>query len=87
MLTVLKTHSLAFFDCFAGLIPCKVSSIRGHSGDASTAQRVTVVLTATRGAYHAGETVESFGLHIVPRAAVVRRGAHQIILPYTVETN
>lgn len=84
-MTALTCNSLAFFDSFAGLIPCRVSSIRGQSGDASTAQRVTFTLTASRGAYKRGETLQSFALHVVPRVCVVRHKYHTIILPYVVE--
>lgn len=65
----LKTGDLAYFDSFAGMVPCKVLSIGGISGLASSAQAVTLVVTATRGAYQKGEVLETSGLHAVPRCA------------------
>ena len=69
MLT-LTNGSLAYYDCFAGLIPCKVLSITGTSGMCGSDQQVTFKLTASRGAYKRGEVLNSWGLHVVPRGAV-----------------
>ena len=87
---VLKTGDLAYFDCFAGLIPCKVLAITGSHGAASTgfassSQTVRFKLTARRGAYRRGEVLESFGLHVVPRGAVRRLQSGERIRPYMVE--
>ena len=66
----LTIGSLAYLDSFAGLVPCKVTAITGRSGFASSAQSVTLLLTANRGAYRKGESIETNGLHAVPRKAV-----------------
>lgn len=80
----LTIGSLAYFDSFAGLIPCKVTQITGRSGFANSAQSVTLVLTANRGAYKRGEKIETNGLHAVPRKAV--HGRMQRIRAYQVDT-
>jgi hypothetical protein len=78
----LKAGDLAFFDAHeAGPIPCKVVSIKGTSGPAGSMQDVTFKLTATRGAWKAGEQLTRWGLHVLPRKAL--RGNR--ILPYWVE--
>lgn len=72
---VLRTGDLAYYDSFAGMIPCKVTAITGTSGIASTAQRVTLTVTASqanccgRSAYKRGEQIETNGIHAVPRKA------------------
>ena len=50
----LTVGSKALYDSISGLIPCKVTAITGKSGIASSEQQVTVLLTATRGAYRRG---------------------------------
>jgi hypothetical protein len=79
----LKTGDLAYFDSFAGLVPCKIIAMTGRSGIASTAQEIVLRLTARRGAYRRGEVVLTTGLHAVPRGAV--RGNR--IRPYQVEVS
>ena len=79
----LTIGSLAYFDSFAGLIPCKVVQSVGQSGMASSAQTVTLVLTAARGAYCKGEKIETSGLHAVPRRAI--HGRMQRIRAYQVQ--
>lgn len=69
MLT-LKTGDLAFYDTFAGMIPCKVIGITGRSGPAGSNQTVRFQITAKRGAYKRGEILERWGLHVCPRGAV-----------------
>lgn len=81
MLT-LTLGSKAYFDSFNGLIPCRVTDIRGLNGLASTSQTVTVELTANRAAYRRGETVKTSGLHVVPRNAVHVRNGQKRIRPY-----
>ena len=79
----LTTGCLAYFDSFAGLVPCWIMSIAGPLGTPSTAQRVTVKFTAKRGPYKRGEIHETSGLHILPRGAA-RFGKHSTaIRPYT----
>ena len=71
----LTTGCLAYFDSFAGLVPCWITSITGPTGTPSTAQRVTVKFTAKRGPYKRGEILETSGLHVCPRSAA-RFGKH-----------
>jgi len=61
MLT-LTIGSKAYFDSFNGLVPCRVTGIRGLNGLASTSQSVTVELTASRAAYRRGETITTSAL-------------------------
>lgn len=58
---------LAYFDSFAGLVPCKVAAA-GRWDDYSAL--VTVKLTATRGAYKRGEVLCVPLRHVVPRTAI-----------------
>lgn len=85
MTLTLKTGGLAYFDSFAGPVPCKVLSITGTSGKAGSDQTVTVRFTAARGAYRSGETRTEWGLHIVPRRALYQRSGQFRILPYNVQ--
>jgi hypothetical protein len=81
MLT-LTVGCLAYFDSFAGLVPCWIVSIDGPAGTPSTSQRVTVRFTAKRGPYRRGEAYETSGLHVCPRGAA-RFGKHcTTIRPY-----
>lgn len=79
----LRVGDLAYFDCFAGLLPCKVLAITGPSGLASSSQTVQFRLTASRGAYRRGECLDTSGLHVCPRSAI--RGNR--IRAYVVESN
>lgn len=81
----LKAGDRAFFDCFTGLVPCRVLSITGKTGPASTAQNVHFKVTKDMGAYHTGEVMESFGLHVVPRQALIKRQYSTTIGYYEVE--
>jgi hypothetical protein len=74
MLT-LATGNLAYFDSFAGMVPCWIVAINGPSGAPSTAQSVTIKFTAKRGPYKRGETYTTSGLHVCPRGAA-RFGKH-----------
>lgn len=73
----------AYFDTFAGLIPCKVTAIKRDVLELSCATidgiAVTARLTANRGAYKRGELVTASNRYIVPRTAVyVRSGQYHI---------
>jgi hypothetical protein len=76
----LTVGSKAYYDTFAGLIPCVVLSIT--HGDGLTQARLR--LTAKRGAYRRGELVTANTLHAVPRNAVYTRGGVRRIGFYTV---
>jgi hypothetical protein len=78
----LTTGCLAYYDTFAGLVPCWIVSINGPIGTPSTAQTVTIKLTARRGAYKRGEVLETNGLHVCPRGALRRGKYHTTIKPY-----
>lgn len=64
-----KAGELAYMDTFAGLVPCKVVKV---PSDPTGRTGVTVVLTATRGAYRQGERIETEGSRtlVVPRSHV-----------------
>lgn len=79
----LTVGCLAYFDSFEGLVPCWIMSITGPTGTPSTAQRVTVKLTANRGCYKRGEILTAWGLHVIPRGAVRRSKYGITIRPYT----
>jgi hypothetical protein len=66
----LRTGDLAFFDSMRGLIPCRVESIAGASGPASSAQTVRIVVTKDCGAWKRGEHWTASGLWVVPRKSV-----------------
>lgn len=83
MTLTLRTGSKAYYDSFAGLLPCVVTGITGTSGLASTAQRVTFRVQQTRNGYKWGEVIEASGLHVLPRKAA-RSGKIQ---PYIVEVS
>jgi len=83
--TTLKADVAAYYDSVAGLIPCRVLSIRGESGLASSKQEVTIAITASLGPYTRGEILRCAALWVVPRAAVKRRKYGVAIRPYLVE--
>lgn len=82
MLPTLTPGCLAYFDTFAGLIPCRVDRIEGTQrpdGIPSSEQTAHFTLTANRGAYKRGEKLSAWVLHVVPRGAIIdRRGAARI---------
>jgi len=84
-MVTLKADGAAYFDCAAGLVPCRVLSITGESGPANSEQEVTFRITASLGPYRRGEIMSSDALSVVPRAAVKRRKHGVVILPYSVE--
>lgn len=61
---------LAYFDSFAGLIPCKVVSVNDAADSEFLGLSITVKLTADRGSYRRGEVIESDALHVIPRGYV-----------------
>jgi hypothetical protein len=84
---VLRTGDLAYFDSLCGVIPCRVLSIRGESGPASSASTARIELTAARPGYPKGEELEVWTLHVVPRAAYFPRRYGARICYYTVEVS
>lgn len=87
MFETLKTGSLAFYDSFGGLIPCRVLSITGKTGLPSTAQQVVLETTTEHKLYKKGERIECSGIRAVPRKSIYTGscGIYRI-RPYTVET-
>lgn len=84
----LKTGELAYFDSFAGPVPCKVVSIassRVADFRPGSWQDVKAVCTADRGTYRKGETLQGQGLHFFPRKALRKRSGQFRIWPYRVE--
>lgn len=81
----LKSGMLAYIDSFAGLVPCKVTSIvRSEDGHAF---RFTARVTArTCLAYAYGEDVSFTGQAIIPRNAVygLKRMSGPRILPFAI---
>ena len=69
-------NSLAYFDSFSGLIPCRVKSISDPLSDVeglkgkTTSCLLSVTLTASRGAYKKGEDIESNAIRVIPRSNV-----------------
>lgn len=83
---VLRAGCLAYWDSMSGPIPCKVISITGKSGPASSDQAVSFKITAHRGPYKRGEVFcDVWALHVVPRGALKQRRLGARITYYTVE--
>jgi hypothetical protein len=79
----------AYYDSFAGLIPCKVTLIKipreeKNPGRPSTQHRIDFILTASRRPYEKGEKLTASALHVIPRDAVYVRSGQYRIGPYTV---
>lgn len=66
MQTYYKVPGFAYFDSFAGLVPCKVISI-----DAAGA--LTIKITANRKGHHRGEVFTWRQREVVPRDRIRRR--------------
>jgi hypothetical protein len=71
---------LAYFDSFAGLVPCRVIAVGDWSDNSSLAN---VQFTATRGAYKRGEVLTTRLSRVVPRTAIRRRMGSTTVLPYS----
>lgn len=71
---------LAYYETVrSGLVPCKVTRmVRAVRGEL----RIWAKVTGPRSGYARGDTIESTGLHMVPRHAVRRRRYSTIILAY-----
>lgn len=70
-----RPGTLAFFDTIqSGLVPCKVTSVSKGGPfpgwHATGRPEITAVVTADRGAYKKGMTVESPANYMVPRSHV-----------------
>ena len=79
-----KTGSLAYFDSFGGLIPCKVIQVAKGDPYNGWAVSITVQLTATRGTYKKGEILKLSSAKCIPRPQIVRRsGMYKIRTNYS----
>ena len=80
--------ALAYFDSFAGMVPCKVKEVaKGgpHAGWMVAAHDVvTAVVTAKRGSYRKGEVLKLGAHQCVPRPhVVVRSGQYRVRTNYS----
>jgi hypothetical protein len=82
---VLRAGDLAYYDSMAGMIPCKVISIRGVSGAPSSESSALVRTTAKRNGWPIGTEFDTWTLHVVPRAAFKQSRTGARITYYTVE--
>lgn len=85
--TVLKSGTLAYWDTFAGLVPCRVRHIHAMNGG-GTGMAADVTLTADRSPYRRGEIRDNLPVgHVIPRHCVRRlRSRSPYIVPYTVQS-
>ena len=82
---VLRVGDLAYYDSMTGMIPCKVISLRGESGPASSESSALIKTTAARYGWPRGTEFDALTLHVVPRAAYFPRRYGARIGYYTVE--
>jgi hypothetical protein len=82
---VLRAGDLAYYDSTAGMIPCRVISIRGASGAAGSQSSALVKTTAVRDGWPRGTKFDTWTLHVVPRKAYFPRRYGARIGYYTVE--
>ena len=92
---ILKTGSLAYWDTFSGLVPCKVMHIAHPptpplfdllQGGISTSIKVTILITQDHGPYRKGELFEEPAPSVVPREAIRRHQYSQTISRYEIAT-
>jgi len=87
---VLKPGTLAYWDTFAGLVPCRIRRI-GAARGGYPGYAVDITLTAPRGPYKRGEIHDNVLVsRVVPRACVRKlrsRTVSPYILPYTIEVS
>lgn len=79
----LKANTSAFFDTFAGLVPCKVLKVTGDSPWATSAVDVTFRITKNHGPYKKDEQITSSSLWVCPTEAIRTRGGVRFIGPYS----
>lgn len=76
---VFAVGTKAYYDTFAGMIPCVVMAIepgRWYGFFAAGKSAITIRLTKTVGAYKKGETLQVRTGDVVPRKFRVLRGFH-----------
>ena len=90
---LLTIGSLAYYDSFAGLVPCKVESIKipramkrnaDNTVTPDTQTAVKIVLTGKRSPYCVGESMTVPSTRVVPRDCVHTSSGQYRIWPYTV---
>lgn len=75
----LQAGSLAYYDSFDGLVPCRITTVdRDASG-----LRVLITFTARRGTRARGHQVDTTTTHVWPRQLRRVRGSygHRVIVP------
>lgn len=82
---ILRVGNLAYYDGITCMIPCKVLTIEGSSGAASSEQSVLIKTTAKRIGFPKGTLFNTLGHNVVPRAAYFKRRYGARIGYYTVE--
>ena len=73
---VFRAGTLAYYDTFAGLIPCKVMTVRRKGYGFRVEPRDDAVqfeITETRGAYTKGEVISSEARMVPPRKMIKKR--------------
>ena len=83
IIETLKAGDRCYFDSFAGLIPCRIVSIIGIPGPASSAQRIIAKATVNRNSrygYYRGSIIEAFAFHFIPKTSIRRRKYSTVIV-------
>lgn len=88
-LPILKPGARAYWDTFAGLVPCRVTAIRTDRPDdprPASWQSVDVEVTESTGPYAKGHReLQLWGLHVIPPGAIIRGQFSTRIGPYHVQ--
>jgi len=82
---VFHKGTLAFYDTFAGLIPCKVLEVKesGFGFRCGPYDVIKFKLTADRGAYKKGEILTSDAMRVPPRTMIRKsKYSNRIITSY-----
>ena len=85
---VFRVGTSAFYDTFAGLIPCTVTGIKqaGYGFRCGPYDVIEFKLTADRGAYRKGEILTSNAMHVPPKKMIRRlEYSSRIITTYKYE--
>lgn len=87
---LLKAGTLAYWDTFAGLVPCRVRHVRAARGG-YPGWKVDITLTAARSPYKRGEIHDGLTPStVVPRHCVRKlrsRTCTPYIVPYTLQVD
>lgn len=78
----LRAGSLAYYDTYSGMVPCKVLSIIATAEPGYT---IRFRLTGTRQAYKRGEVLEAHQRYVIPRDAYKARRLGGRITYYQVQ--